>query len=85
MILAAVYLLFLFEKVFLGAVTDEETAHLRDINPREVLMLLPLLVLIFWIGLYPKPFFDLINPTVEQLVAADPDRRRGGPLARRLP
>jgi NADH-quinone oxidoreductase subunit M len=42
---------------------------LKDINWREVLTLLPLLVLIFWIGLYPQPFFNLINPTVEHLVS----------------
>jgi NADH-quinone oxidoreductase subunit M len=68
-ILAAVYLFLMFEKVFLGAVTKEENAHLRDINLREVLLLLPLLILIFWIGLYPKPFIALIDPTVQQLVA----------------
>lgn len=68
-ILAAVYLLELFERVFLGAQRNPETAGMRDINLREGLLLLPLLVLIFWIGLYPKPFFDLINPSVEQLVA----------------
>jgi len=68
-ILAAVYLLVLFEKIFLGPIKDTETSHLRDINPREILILVPLLVLIFWIGLYPNPFFNLINPTVQQLVA----------------
>jgi NADH-quinone oxidoreductase subunit M len=66
-ILAAVYLLFLFEKVFLGAVTHTENSRLRDINLRETLILLPLLVLIFWIGLYPKPFLDLITPTATQM------------------
>jgi NADH-quinone oxidoreductase subunit M len=66
-ILAAVYLLVMFERVFLGQVTHAENAQLRDINVREVLVLLPLLVLIFWIGLYPAPFFNLINPAVAQL------------------
>jgi NADH-quinone oxidoreductase subunit M len=68
-IFAAVYLLVMFERVFLGPLTHEENKRLLDIKPREVLLLLPLLVLIFWIGLYPKPFLALINPTVEQLVA----------------
>ncbi|MCE1252688.1 MAG: NADH-quinone oxidoreductase subunit M [Anaerolineae bacterium] len=68
-ILAAVYLLVMFERVFLGPVTHPENEKLADISGRELLTLLPLLVVILWIGLYPKPFFDLINPTVQQLAA----------------
>jgi NADH-quinone oxidoreductase subunit M len=67
-ILAAVYLLVMFEKVFLGKIIHAENLSLKDISPREIVTLLPILVLIFWIGLYPQPFFDLINPTVIQLV-----------------
>jgi NADH-quinone oxidoreductase subunit M len=67
-ILAAVYLLVMFEKVFLGKINHAENLSLKDISPREIVTLLPILVLIFWIGLYPQPFFDLINPTVIQLV-----------------
>jgi NADH-quinone oxidoreductase subunit M len=69
-ILAAVYLLFMFQKLFLGPVTKEENRSLKDLNWRELATLIPLLVLIFWIGLYPKPFFQLIAPAVGQLVAA---------------
>jgi NADH-quinone oxidoreductase subunit M len=68
-VLAAVYLLIMFERVFLGPVTHPENLKLADITWREGLTLLPLLVLILWIGLYPKPFFDLLNPTVQQLAA----------------
>jgi NADH-quinone oxidoreductase subunit M len=68
-ILAAIYLLFMFEKIFLGPVTHEENRKLPDLNVREILILVPLLVMIFWIGLYPKFFFDLMNPTVDQLAA----------------
>ena len=68
-VLAAVYLLVMFERVFLGPVTHPENEKLSDITWREIVTLLPLLILIVWIGLYPKPFLDLINPTVQQLTA----------------
>jgi NADH-quinone oxidoreductase subunit M len=68
-ILAAVYLLFMFSGVFLGPVNNPENQALKDASWREWVMLVPLLILIFWIGLYPQPFFALINPTVEQMVS----------------
>ncbi len=67
-ILAAVYMLFMFQKMFLGPVDKEENRSLKDLNWREIATLVPLLVLIFWIGLYPKLFFTLMGPSVEQLV-----------------
>ncbi len=67
-ILAAVYMLYMFQKMFLGPVTVKANEALKDLSWRELAIIIPLLVLIFWIGLYPKPFFDLIHPTVEQLV-----------------
>ncbi len=69
-ILAAVYILLMFQKIFLGPVMKDENRNLADLNWREVLTLLPLLVLIFWIGLYPKPFLLLMAPSVDKLVAA---------------
>ncbi len=69
-ILAAIYLLHMFEKVFLGPVVRAENRTLKDLTAREILTLAPLLVMIFWIGLYPKPFFMLIAPAVEKLTAS---------------
>ena len=68
-IMAAVYILFMFQKMFLGPVDKEENRRLLDLNWREIATLVPLLIFIFWIGLYPKPFFALIAPAVDKVVA----------------
>lgn len=67
-ILAAIYLLSMFQKMFLGSLDKEENKVLKDINVREILILVPLLILIFWIGLYPAPFFGLMEASVDKLV-----------------
>ena len=69
-IMAAVYLLVMFQKLFLGAVDKEENKALKDINWREIITLAVIIVFIFWIGLYPKPFFTLMSASVNQLLAA---------------
>lgn len=69
-ILAAIYMLYMFQKLFLGPLDKEENKALKDLNLREIITVAPLVVLIFWIGLYPKPFFALMAPAVEKLVTA---------------
>ncbi|MFZ6026364.1 MAG: complex I subunit 4 family protein [Chloroflexota bacterium] len=69
-ILAAVYLLHMFQQVFLGPADKPENQGLQDLNAREIATLLPLLILIVWIGIYPKPFFELMAPAVDLLLAA---------------
>ncbi len=65
-ILAAVYLLWMFRRVMMGGVT-EATAKMRDVTRLELAMLVPLVVLIIVIGLYPSPFFRAMNESVTAL------------------
>lgn len=69
-ILAAWYLLTAFHKIAQGPLTNPENdaAHLPDLRRGEVLMLLPLVLLFFLIGLFPNLFLDKINPSVQSLV-----------------
>ena len=72
-IMAAVYILYMFQKMFLGPAGEITHHHeLKDLNWRELLTVAPLLILMFWIGLYPAPFFNLIAPAVEKLISALP-------------
>ncbi len=68
-IMAAVYILYMFQKVFLGPAGEITEHHeLKDLNWREILTVAPLVIFMFWIGLYPKPFFNLMAPAVNQLL-----------------
>jgi NADH-quinone oxidoreductase subunit M len=67
-VLAAVYMLWMFQRVMFGKLTNEKNRRLPDMNVREVAYMLPLLVLIFWIGVYPQTFLRKMDASVEALV-----------------
>ncbi|MDR3763441.1 MAG: NADH-quinone oxidoreductase subunit M [Acidobacteriota bacterium] len=67
-ILAAAYLLWLYQRVFFGKVENPKNAALPDLTPRELATLLPLVALAFWIGLYPRPFFAILDQPSKEIV-----------------
>lgn len=72
---AAVYMLWMLQRVLFGSVTNPDNASLRDLNAREVGLLIPLLALMLLMGVYPRPFLDRSKASVEAVrarVAAPP-------------
>src|SRR5438552_1104220 len=55
-ILGAVYMLWMYQRVMYGEITHEENRHLSDLSGREIALLVPVVLLIVWIGIYPRPF-----------------------------
>ena len=68
MLLAAVYLLWAYERVFTGEPDKDENKSLTDIGLREVGILVPIVALIVVLGIYPKPVLERIEPAVEQVL-----------------
>jgi NADH-quinone oxidoreductase subunit M len=67
-VLGAIYMLWMLQRVFFGDVTNEKNAGLKDLSLREVLVFIPLIVMVFWLGAYSKPFVERIEPAVSQFV-----------------
>jgi len=82
-ILAAVYMLWMFQRVMFGRVTADANRGLVDLTPRELAVLTPVLVLIVWIGIYPQPFLRTTEASVTRLLAqVQRDRALGGERGR---
>ncbi len=67
-ILVAVYMLWMYQRVMFNGITREENRDVPDLDRRELAILVPIAVLIVWLGVYPKPFLDKIEPAVQTLV-----------------
>ena len=68
LIFGAAYTLWMFKRVYLGPVTNDDVKDLRDINSREFVMLGLLAAAVLYMGIYPKPFTDVMNTSVANLL-----------------
>ncbi len=80
-VLGAAYLLWLYQRVFWGQVTHAENQGLKDLNAREIATLVPLVVLCFWIGIYPKPFLAFLEKPAASIAARVQPEKFGTRLA----
>ncbi|MCF6289857.1 MAG: NADH-quinone oxidoreductase subunit M [Desulfobacterales bacterium] len=67
-LLAAAYMFRMLQRVAWGGVNNPDQSHLSDLSAREILTLAPLLLFVFWIGLAPKPFMDIMHTSVAHLI-----------------
>lgn len=82
-ILGAVYMLWMYQRMVFGEITHEANRHLTDLTGREIALMVPILILMFWIGIYPNTFLRKMDASsahlIEQVrtksVLADCDRR----------
>lgn len=68
-ILAAVYMLWMFQRVMFGELENPKNQKLEDLNAREIAIMVPLIVLIFVIGVYPNPFIEKMTPSIKKVIA----------------
>jgi NADH-quinone oxidoreductase subunit M len=67
-VLGAAYMLWMFQRVMFGVIKKPENEKLKDLNGREIAILVPMVVLIFLMGIYPKLFFSKMDVTVEKFL-----------------
>ncbi len=67
-ILAAVYILSMFKRVMYGKITNPDNEHLKDVSKTEIAVLLPIIIFIVWIGVYPSTFLNKSAASTKQLI-----------------
>jgi NADH-quinone oxidoreductase subunit M len=68
LVLGATYMLWLYQRTMFGALDNDDNRRLNDLTVREFAYLVPLVVLAFWIGIRPEPFFRILDEPVARLV-----------------
>jgi NADH-quinone oxidoreductase subunit M len=77
---AAVYMLWMLQRVVFGKVTNPENARLSDLNTRELGLILPLIILMLFMGVYPRVFLDRSKASVEAVRARVATPQAGGSI-----
>jgi len=68
-LIGAAYLLGLYRQMLLGPLVVPVGADMWDLRTRELICAIPLMIFVFWLGLYPKPFLEILAPTLKNLLA----------------
>jgi len=69
LILGAVYMLWAYQRVMFGTLDKLSNKILKDLNPREIIIMIPLVFLFFLMGIYPKPFLSRMEPSINKLIS----------------
>jgi NADH-quinone oxidoreductase subunit M len=69
LILGAAYMLWLYRRVVFGELTRKDLQKIEDVNTREIAMFIPIVFLVLWIGIYPKPYFNAMHVSVTHLIS----------------
>jgi NADH-quinone oxidoreductase subunit M len=75
-------MLWLYQRTMFGTPDTPENQNMSDMNYREIGYMLPLVILMFWIGLYPRPYLNLMQPTVNHYVAQMQARQKAAQAER---
>ncbi|PPR57641.1 MAG: NADH-quinone oxidoreductase subunit M [Alphaproteobacteria bacterium MarineAlpha3_Bin6] len=67
-IIGAAYMLYLYRRVIFGELTKEDLKKILDVSPREIAVFAPLILIVFFMGIYPIPFLDVMHSSVENLL-----------------
>jgi NADH-quinone oxidoreductase subunit M len=77
-ILSAVYMLWMFQRVMFGEVTNPRNLTIKDLNARELVVMAPLVALIFIMGIYPTPFISRMAPAVDRMISLSKAKQQVG-------
>ncbi len=69
-ILGAAYMLWLYRRIIFGELVKPDLMRMKDLNPREVAIFAPLVILVLWMGVWPEPFLDVFDASVKNLLTS---------------